>query len=218
MTFDPHTIRDQFPGLKRQAIFLDNPAGTQIVQRSLDRITDYLINTNANHEGVFATSREFDAVIEQARQASADFLNAPRPEEVTFGPNMTSLTLNLSRSLARTLEPGDTIAVTRLDHDANITPWTLIAADQGCEVSWVDFDVEDGRLRWIPTKKLWTKNQNSWLWGMPQMPWDDQSSQEDDRNGPRCWGIGVCGRSPVCPPRADRRPGSGCGFSGLFVL
>jgi len=147
MTFDPHTIRDQFPGLKRQAIFLDNPAGTQIVQRSLDRITDYLIHTNANHEGVFATSRESDAVIEEARQVCADFLNAPRSEEITFGPNMTSLTLNLSRSLARTLEPGDTIAVTRLDHDANITPWTLVAADRGCEVAWVDFDVEDGRLR-----------------------------------------------------------------------
>ena len=146
MPFDPLAIRDQFPALKRQAIFLDNPAGTQIVQKSLDRITDYLVNTNANHEGVFATSRESDAVIEDARQAAADFLNAPRPEEITFGPNMTSLTLNLSRSIARTLEPGDTIAVTRLDHDANITPWSLVAADRGCEVAWVDFDVEDGRL------------------------------------------------------------------------
>ena len=147
MPFDPHTIRDQFPGLKRDAIFLDNPAGTQIVQKSLDRITDYLVNTNANHAGVFATSRESDAVIEEARQAAADFLNAPRPEEITFGPNMTSLTLNLSRSIARTMEPGDTVAVTRLDHDANITPWTLIAADRGCDVAWVDFDVEDGRLQ-----------------------------------------------------------------------
>ena len=105
MSFNPTTIRDQFPGLKRQAIFLDNPAGTQIVQKSLDRITDYLVNTNANHEGVFATSRESDAVVEDARQAAADFLNAPRPEEITFGPNMTSLTFNISRSLARTLDP-----------------------------------------------------------------------------------------------------------------
>jgi cysteine desulfurase family protein (TIGR01976 family) len=147
MPLDPQNIRDQFPGLQRQAIFLDNPAGTQITQKSLNRITDYLVNTNANHEGVFATSRESDAVIAQARQAAADFLNAPRPEEITFGPNMTSLTLNLSRSIARDLEPGDTIVVTRLDHDANITPWTLIAADRGCQVAWVDFDVEDGRLQ-----------------------------------------------------------------------
>ena len=73
MPLDPRTIRAHFPALKRQAIFLDNPAGTQIVQKSLDRITDYLVNTNANHEGVFATSRESDAVIEEARQACSGF-------------------------------------------------------------------------------------------------------------------------------------------------
>ncbi|MFL7812108.1 MAG: cysteine desulfurase-like protein, partial [Anaerolineales bacterium] len=136
----------EFPGLERDAIFLDNPAGTQITRRSLDRIRGYLVHTNANHEGAFTTSRESDALMHQARQATADFLNASRPEEIVYGPNMTSLTLHLSRSLARTLEPGDTIAVTRLDHDANVSPWTLIAADRGCQVAWVDFDVEDGRL------------------------------------------------------------------------
>jgi len=147
MPLDLEAIRDKFPGLKRSAIFFDNPAGTQVAQSVLDRITDYLVNTNANHGGVFATSRESDAVVSQARLATADFLNASRPEEIIFGPNMTSLTLHLSRSIARTLEPGDTIVVTHLDHDANISPWTLIAADQGCNVAWVDFDVEDGRLR-----------------------------------------------------------------------
>jgi len=146
MTIDIKTIRSEFPGLQREAIFLDNPAGTQIVQSSLDRIENYLIHTNANHEGAFTTSRESDALMDLARQTAADFLNAPLSEEIVFGPNMTSLTLHLSRSLARTLEPGDTIAVTRLDHDANVSPWTLIAEDRGCNVAWVDFDVEDGRL------------------------------------------------------------------------
>jgi len=146
MPLDLEAIRDRFPGLNRSAIFFDNPAGTQITQSALDRMTDYLVNTNANHGGVFATSRESDAVVGQARQATADFLNASRPEEIIFGPNMTTLTLHLSRSIAITLEPGDTIVVTHLDHDANISPWTLIAADKGCNVAWVDFDVEDGRL------------------------------------------------------------------------
>ena len=146
MILDIKTIRERFPGLKRPAIFLDNPAGTQVAQSTLDRMTDYLINTNANHEGVFATSRESDLVVNQARQATADFLNASRSEEIIFGPNMTTLTLNLSRSIARNLEPGDTIVATRLDHDANISPWTLIAADNGCNVAWVDFDVEDGTI------------------------------------------------------------------------
>jgi len=146
MTFDLKAIRAEFPALRRPAIFLDNPAGTQITQRALDRMNAYLVDCNANHAGAFATSRASDALIDQARQATADFLGAGRPEEIVYGPNMTTLTLHLSRSIARTLEPGDTITVTRLDHDANISPWTLIAADRGCEVAWVDFDVEDGRL------------------------------------------------------------------------
>jgi cysteine desulfurase family protein (TIGR01976 family) len=147
MPLDLDAIRSQFPGLQRPAIFLDNPAGTQITQRALDRMQDYLVHHNANHEGAFATSRESDALTAEARAAAADFLHASRPEEIIFGPNMTTLTLHLSRSLARTLEPGDTVAVTRLDHDANVSPWTLIAADRGCQVSWVDFDLEDGRLQ-----------------------------------------------------------------------
>ncbi len=125
MPLDLNAIRNKFPGLKREAIFLDNPAGTQVAQNVLDRMNNYLVNTNANHEGVFATSRESDAVVDLARQAAADFLNASRPEEIIFGPNMTTLTLHISRSIARTLQPGDTIAVTRLDHDANVSPWTL---------------------------------------------------------------------------------------------
>ena len=147
MTLDISQIRAQFPALQRNAIFLDNPAGTQVAQQTLHRINQYLVEMNANHDGAFATSRDSDALLHEARAACADFYNASRPEEIVFGPNMTSLTLNLSRSLARWLNPGDEIVVTRLDHDANITPWTLITEDRGCTVRWVDFDVEDGTLR-----------------------------------------------------------------------
>jgi cysteine desulfurase family protein (TIGR01976 family) len=147
MPLDLSIIRDKFPGLKRPAIFFDNPAGTQISQTSLDRINNYLVNTNANHDGAYTTSRESDAVVDEARQAMADFLNASRPEEIVFGPNMTTLTFHISRSIAKLLEPADTIIVTRLDHDADITPWTMIAEDRGCNVEWVDFDVEDGTLK-----------------------------------------------------------------------
>jgi cysteine desulfurase family protein (TIGR01976 family) len=76
----------------------------------------------------------------------ADFLNASRPEEIVFGPNMTSLTFNISRALARTFQPGDILVVTRLDHDANISPWLLAAEDRGCRIRWVDFHPEDCTL------------------------------------------------------------------------
>lgn len=88
----------------------------------LDQMKDYLVAHNANHEGAFTTSRESDALVKDARLVAADFLNARDPQEIVFGPNMTNLTFNLSRSLVRTFSPGDEIVVTRLDHDANITP------------------------------------------------------------------------------------------------
>ncbi len=146
MNLNIHEVRQQFPSLNPQAIFFDNPGGTQIAKPSLDRMVDYLKNTNANHAGQFATSIASDAIIDEAHQAVADFFNARRAEEIIFGANMTSLTLHISRSLALTWNPGDTIVVTRLDHDANITPWTLAAEDRGCHVRFLDFDLQDGTL------------------------------------------------------------------------
>jgi cysteine desulfurase family protein (TIGR01976 family) len=147
MTLDPVRIRTQFPSLDRPAIFFDNPGGTQIARQSAERIQKYLMECNANHDGAFKTSRDSDAILDQAHQAMADMLNAASKDEIVFGANMTTLTLNLSRALARTFNPGDEIVVTRLDHDANISPWLLVAEDRGCRITWVDFDVEDCTLQ-----------------------------------------------------------------------
>jgi cysteine desulfurase family protein (TIGR01976 family) len=147
MTLDVARIRACFPALTSPDVYLDNPGGTQVPHHVIDRMVDYLVTKNANHEGAFATSRASDALMDEARCAAADFFNAARPEEIVFGANMTTLTFHLSRSLARTLQPGDEIVVTRLDHDANISPWLLVAEDRGCVVRWLDFDPEDGTLR-----------------------------------------------------------------------
>ena len=147
MPFDPNVIRQQFPSLDRPAIFFDNPGGTQIARQSLDRMNRYLIECNANHGGAFATSIASDVVLEEAHQAMADFYNATSAEEIIFGNNMTTLTLYISRSISREWKDGDEIVVTRLDHDANVTPWVLAAQDRGVKVNWVDFDVEDGTLK-----------------------------------------------------------------------
>jgi cysteine desulfurase family protein (TIGR01976 family) len=149
MPLDLTMIRSQFPALQQHtgAIFFDNPGGTQIARQSLERVTAYLTQHNANHGGAFPTSRESDAMLEEAHAAMADFYNADRPEEIVFGNNMTTLTLHISRSISRAWDPGDTIVVTRLDHDANVTPWVLAAQDRGANLRWVDFDVEDGTLK-----------------------------------------------------------------------
>ncbi len=147
MALDLSVIRSQFPSLSRPAIFFDNPGGTQIAKQSLDRINRYLIECNANHEGAFETSIASDAILDEAHRAMADFYNASSPGEIVFGNNMTTLTLHISRSISREWKEGDEIVVTRLDHDANVTPWALAAQDRGVKVNWVDFDVEDGTLK-----------------------------------------------------------------------
>jgi cysteine desulfurase family protein (TIGR01976 family) len=139
-------VRAHFPALAGDATYFDNPGGTQVAQEVLQRMQDYLVHSNANHGGLFRTSRASDALVAEARQALADFLNAASPQEIVFGPNMTTLTFHISRSLARTLQPGDELVVTRLDHDANIAPWLMVAEDRGCTVRWVDFHEEDCTL------------------------------------------------------------------------
>jgi cysteine desulfurase family protein (TIGR01976 family) len=147
MTLDLPAIRNQFPSLNRPVVFFDNPGGTQIARQSLERFNKYLLECNANHEGAFATSIASDSILDEAHRAMADFYAAASPEEIVFGNNMTTLTLHISRSISRDWRAGDEIVVTRLDHDANVTPWVLAAQDRGCKVSWVDFDVEDGTLK-----------------------------------------------------------------------
>jgi cysteine desulfurase family protein (TIGR01976 family) len=146
MSFNINAIRDQFPALKRPVIFFDNPGGTQVARSCLERVQNYLVESNANHGGNFATSRASDATVAAARAALAEFLNASRPEEIILGPNMTSLTFRISRALAPTFQPGDTLVVTHLDHDANISPWLRVAEDRGCKVRWVDINPADGTL------------------------------------------------------------------------
>jgi len=140
---DLEAIRARFPALASGDVILDNPGGTQVPREVTDRIVRYLHETNANHGGAFPTSRASDEVVAEARSAAADFLGAARPEEIVFGPNMTTLTFQMARSLSRDWKPGDEIVLTRLDHDANVSPWLLAAADRGATVRWLDFDPAD---------------------------------------------------------------------------
>jgi cysteine desulfurase family protein (TIGR01976 family) len=149
--FDVQSVRKKFPSLKqtqdgRQVVFFDNPGGTQVPQTVVDAMSRYLLHDNANHGGAYATSRRSDAMIDEAHQAMADMLGAASPDEIVFGPNMTSLTFTLSRAIAHWLKPGDEVVVTRLDHDANISPWMLLARDTGATLRWVDFRTEDCTL------------------------------------------------------------------------
>jgi cysteine desulfurase family protein (TIGR01976 family) len=130
---------------RRPVAFLDAPGGSQVPDVVIDSMASYLRKSNANVHGAFETSRETDALIDEAHRAAADLLNAD-PDEVIFGPNATTLLLSISRSIARTLAPGDEVVVTRLDHDANVRPWLLAARDAGASVRWVDIRGDDVTL------------------------------------------------------------------------
>lgn len=143
--------RSAFPALSRRvreraAVYFDGPGGTQAVRGVGEAISDCLFHYNANEGGLFATSQECDRILADCHQALADFLGADDPECVFFGQNMTSLTFALSRALGHTWRKGDEIVVTRLDHDANVTPWVLAARDAGAEVRMVDFRPADCTL------------------------------------------------------------------------
>jgi cysteine desulfurase family protein (TIGR01976 family) len=142
-------VRKQFPSLQFErnghpAAFLDGPAGTQVPRQVMDAVQNYYLRSNANTCGAFATSRSNDAIIASARSAMADFLNCDK-DEVIFGQNMTTITFALARAIGRTLEPGDEIVVTTLDHDANVAPWRALE-DLGLVIRQVDIHESDCTL------------------------------------------------------------------------
>jgi cysteine desulfurase family protein (TIGR01976 family) len=147
--FDVAWVRSQFPALSESvngqpAAFLDGPGGTQVPHKVILAISDYLQHSNANTCGAYATSRRTDAVIAGARAAMADFLGCDA-DEIVFGPNMTTLTFALSRSIGRELGPGDEIVVTHLDHDANVSTWRSLE-ERGVTVRFADIQENDCTL------------------------------------------------------------------------
>lgn len=150
MSFDTAAIRARFPALGRTengapVAHLDGPGGTQVPRDVIDAMAGVLRRGISNLGGTFAASREAAEIVGDARQAAADLLGA-EPDEIVFGPNMTSLTFALSRGIGRTWGPGSRILTTSLDHDANRAPWRAIAADRGAVVNEVDFDPLSGIL------------------------------------------------------------------------
>ncbi|MER8571464.1 cysteine desulfurase-like protein [Mesorhizobium sp. M1409] len=145
MNFPVETVRQKFPALSltdkgRRRIYLDNPAGTQVPQAVADAVSRCLLTTNANLGGYFETTVAAQAVVDEAHAAMADFLGAASTEEIIIGANMTTLTYHMSRTLGRTMQPGDEIILTRMDHEGNVSPWLQLAEDLGLVVRWLPFD------------------------------------------------------------------------------
>ncbi|MGH2762659.1 MAG: cysteine desulfurase-like protein [Thermoleophilaceae bacterium] len=128
IAFDVEGLRARFPALAGDAAYFDGPGGSQCPREVLDAVAGYLRDSNANLGGTFPTSADSDEVMARGRAAAADFTGG-EPDGIAFGANMTTLNFLLAHAVARTLRPGDEIVVTQLDHDANVSPWMLVADD-----------------------------------------------------------------------------------------
>jgi cysteine desulfurase family protein (TIGR01976 family) len=142
---DVEAIRARFPALASNAAYFDGPGGSQVPAEVLHAVDHCLRESNANLGGAFATSASADLVMERGRVAAADFTGGD-PDGIAFGANMTTLSFLLAHAVARTLEPGDEIVVTQLDHDANVSPWLLVAADHDLVVRHAPLRADDVTL------------------------------------------------------------------------
>jgi cysteine desulfurase family protein (TIGR01976 family) len=154
-------IRAAFPSLERRyndhyVAYFDGAGGTQTPRTVVDAVADYLLNHNANTHWEYPTSHETDVIIESARHAFADFLNASA-NEIVFGPNTTTMIYHLSRALGRTLGPGDEIVITELEHHANVAPWQALVVERGLTLKVAQMDPETGQLDWSDFERLVSK-------------------------------------------------------------
>jgi selenocysteine lyase/cysteine desulfurase len=139
-------MRTRFPGIGPDWARFDGPAGTQMVDTAIDAIADFLRSgDSANGHGVFAASAASTRLVDDARATVARLLGADA-DGIVFGANMTTLTFAFTRAVARAWQPGDEIVGTRLDHDANVTPWRLAAVDRDAHLRLAPFDTATGRI------------------------------------------------------------------------
>jgi len=137
--------RTHFPALKSADVFCDGPAGSQVPQQVVDAVSNHLLNNNANVGGAYRTSEAALRTVTAAREAASALLGVD-PKGVVFGQNFTSICMHLSRSVAKTLQPGDNVVVSAACHDANVAPWLLAARDAGAEVRTLPAD-EIGQIQ-----------------------------------------------------------------------
>jgi cysteine desulfurase family protein (TIGR01976 family) len=141
LALDVEAVRARFSALRRPLAFFDGPGGTQVPDEVIDAVSRYYRESNANVSGPYETSRRTEALVTQARLTASDFLRCT-PDETIFGANMTTLAFALTRTAGRTWNEGDQIVVTKLDHDANVSPWLELAHDKGLEVLFADINTD----------------------------------------------------------------------------
>jgi cysteine desulfurase/selenocysteine lyase len=140
MAFDVYEIRRQFPILTREIdgnplVYLDNAATTQKPQCVIDALVDYYSRYNSNvHRGAHRLADEATQAFEAARDTIAQFINAPKREEVIWTAGTTESINIVSHGLAHYLTKGDQVLVTELEHHADLVTWQQVCQKAGAEL------------------------------------------------------------------------------------
>ncbi|GMQ90375.1 MAG: cysteine desulfurase-like protein [Gammaproteobacteria bacterium] len=124
-TLDIEFVRHHFPGLNDWAFF-ENAGGTFVPQSVIDRIRDYMTDTQVQPGGDYAASILASERIAESQRLMAEMINAV-PEEIIIGPSSTMNVYVLAHALRSWFKPGDELVVTNLDHETNIGAWRRLA-------------------------------------------------------------------------------------------
>jgi cysteine desulfurase family protein (TIGR01976 family) len=144
--FPVEQVRRQFPALNATTVFLDNPAGTQVPKQVVEAVSTALASAASNLGGYFQASREADAIYDRAHDTMAELLGGASGREIVIGQSTTMLTFHISRSLGRGWKAGDEVIVTRMDHEANISPWLRLAEERDLTIRWLPFNRDTWRI------------------------------------------------------------------------
>jgi cysteine desulfurase family protein (TIGR01976 family) len=145
VAYDVAAVRADFPALGSGTAFFDGPGGTQTPRQVIDATAVASSGPLSNRGRHTSGERNAELIVAEARSAVADLVGARR-DGVVFGRSATQLTFDLARAMSASWGPGDEVVVTRLDHDANVTPWVLTAEGVGATVRRADFDPERAEL------------------------------------------------------------------------
>ncbi len=223
--YDVEQVRGMFPALvsnddQQPPIFLDNPAGTQLPRTVIEAVGQAMASASSNLGGVFPASVRADEIWQSSHESMVDMMGASSMREIVVGPSMTTLTLHISRSIGRTLNRGDEIIVTRMDHEGDISPWLLLAEDLGLVVKWLPFNRDSWRIEVEDLDELLTdRTRLLALIELCQQPY--RQYQQRSRTGGGCSrsgrsGLCRCGSTGAAPPAVCKR--AELRFPGLLVL
>lgn len=149
--FDPYAARAQFPILSRTVngrplVYLDNAASAQKPRAVIDAMVGAMEGSYANvHRGLHTLANETTEAFEAARETAARFLNAEAASNIVWTKGGTEAVNLVASGVGQSIQPGDEILISEMEHHSNIVPWHLLRERRGAVLKWIPI-LGDGSL------------------------------------------------------------------------